>query len=71
VIAAQTGGRVLYGNNDTGKMISQCLADSTAFYEMTFDAPSATLANEYHSLDVKVNKPGLKARTRMGYYTQP
>lgn len=71
VIAAQTGGRVLYGNNDTGKMISQCLADSTAFYEMTFDAPSATRENEYHSLDVKVNKPGLKARTRMGYYTQP
>jgi len=52
-------------------MISQCLADSTAFYEMTFEAPSATRANEYHSLDVKVNKPGLKARTRMGYYTQP
>jgi len=38
---------------------------------MTFDAPSATRENEYHSLDVKVNKPGLKARTRMGYYTQP
>jgi VWFA-related protein len=71
VIATQTGGKVLYGANDMGKMIDQCLADSQAFYEVTFNAPHATRANEYHAIQVQVNKPGLKARTRTGYYSQP
>jgi VWFA-related protein len=71
VIAAQTGGKVLYGSNDTARMINQCLVDSQAFYVLTFDAPRSTNPNEYHSLEVKVNKPGLKVRTRTGYYTQP
>jgi VWFA-related protein len=71
VIAVQTGGKVLYGSNDIAKLIDQCLADSRAFYVVTFDAPRSTKPNEYHSLEVKVDKPGLKARTRTGYYTQP
>lgn len=71
VMAAQTGGRVLYGSNDMGKMIDRCLADSQVFYVVTVSAPTAMHANEYHSIGVKVNKPNLKARTRMGYYAQP
>jgi VWFA-related protein len=71
VIAAQTGGKVLYGANDMGKMVDQCLADSQAFYVVTFNAPKATQANEYHAIQVQVNKPGMKARTSMGYYAQP
>lgn len=71
VIAAQTGGKVLYGSNDIARMIDQCLADSQASYVLTFDAPRSTAPNEYHSIEIKVNKPGLKVRTRTGYYTQP
>lgn len=71
VIAAQTGGKVLYGSNDLAKLIDQCLADAQASYVLTFDAPRSTTPNEYHSLDIKVSKPGLKVRTRTGYYTQP
>lgn len=71
VIAAQTGGKVLYGSNSMAKMIDQCLADSQAFYVLTFNAPHAAHANEYHAIQAQVNKPGLKVRTRMGYYSQP
>ena len=30
-----------------------------------------TITDEYHTLEVKVDKPGLTARTRTGYYAQP
>jgi len=33
--------------------------------------PSRDGPNEYHALDVKLDKPGLTARTRAGYYAQP
>ena len=71
VIAMQTGGKVLYGSNNIAKMIDQCIADAQAFYVLTYDAPHAAHANEYHEIQVQVNKPGLKARTRTGYYGQP
>ncbi|HEV2485251.1 MAG TPA: VWA domain-containing protein [Terracidiphilus sp.] len=71
VIATQTGGKVLYGNNNIAKMIDQCLADAQAFYVLTFNAPHATHPNEYNGIQVQVNKPGLKARARTGFYAQP
>ncbi len=71
VLATQTGGKVIYGSNNIAKMISQCLADAHAFYVLNYDAPHATHANEYHAVQIQVNKPGLKARTLTGYYAQP
>jgi VWFA-related protein len=71
VMATQTGGKVLFGNNDVSKLIDQCIADVQPFYEVTFIAPVATQPNEYHALQVQVDKPGLKARSRTGYYAQP
>ena len=71
VIAAQTGGNVLYGNNNIAKMIDQCLADAQVFYEVTYSASHPRQANEFHSVQVQVNKPGLKPRSRFGYYGQP
>jgi VWFA-related protein len=70
VIAVQSGGLELYGSNDVGEMAAQCMADAASYYEITLDASVAAHADEYHSIDVQVNKPGLKARTRMGYYAQ-
>jgi VWFA-related protein len=71
VIATQTGGQVLYGSNDIAGMIDKCLADAQTFYDLTYDAAAAKHANEYHGIQIKVDKPGLKARTRTGFYAQP
>jgi VWFA-related protein len=71
VIATQTGGKVLFGSNNVAKMIDQCVADAQAFYVLTFNAPHATHPNEYNGIQVQVNKPGLKARARTGFYAQP
>jgi VWFA-related protein len=70
VLAAQSGGRVLNSSNDIASSIAGCVSDATAFYTLTFDSPPADHPNEYHSLQVKIDKSGLTARTRTGYYAQ-
>lgn len=71
VIATQSGGRVLNSNNDVTSEIATCIADANAFYVLTFDGLVGDGPNEYHSLEIKLDKPGLKALTRTGYYAQP
>jgi hypothetical protein len=39
-------------------------------YEITFDAPCAERANEYHQVEIKVDKPNLMVRARQGYFAQ-
>jgi len=75
VLAVQTGGRVLNGSNNLPDAIASEIAtaasDASPFYVLSFAAGRADRVNEYHSLEVKVAKPGLVARTRTGYYAQP
>jgi VWFA-related protein len=71
VLATQTGGLVLSGSNDVGNMLKQCMEDTSAYYSISFAGAKADKRNEYHHLEVKVDKPGLTARTRDGYYAQP
>jgi len=68
VIAAQTGGLVLNSSNDVVALLDQAVADSNAFYELSFD-PVKGEPDEYHQIEVKVGKSGLVARTRTGYYS--
>lgn len=71
VIATQSGGRVFTSATDLKDAIESCLADAGAYYVLTFAAARADQANEYHSLQVTVDKPEMTARTRTGYYAQP
>ena len=71
VLATQTGGQVLAGNNDLASLIDRCVADASAYYVLNYVPPTAAHPNEYHGVEVQVDKPGLTARTRTGYYAQP
>jgi VWFA-related protein len=71
VIATQSGGLVLNSSNDIAGEIAKCVRDASAFYVISFDGLPGDGPNEYHALDVKIDKPGLTARTRAGYYAQP
>jgi VWFA-related protein len=71
VLTVQSGGRVLNSSNDLTAEIARCTADAEAYYVVSFDAARADQANEYHSLAVTIDKPGITARTRTGYYAQP
>ncbi len=71
VLAVHSGGLALYGSNDMIAMLHQCVADGEAYYELSFAPPTADHRDEYHHIEVQVAKPGLTARTRDSYYSQP
>ncbi len=71
VLAVQSGGRVLNSSNDLTKEVSTCASDASSFYVLSFAAARADHPNEYHAIELTVDKPGAKARTRTGYYAQP
>ena len=70
VLAVQTGGRVFTSTNDITGAIADCAADADAYYVLSFDGALADQANEYHAIGVTVDRPGVRARTRTGYYAQ-
>ncbi len=71
VIAVQSGGLALNTGNDITAFLQQCLADTQAYYELSFAPPLDQKRDEYHHLEVRVDKAGLVARTRQGYYSLP
>jgi VWFA-related protein len=71
VLATQTGGQVLFGSSDLAGLIERCIADAKTYYVLTYNQPPAAHTDEYHGIEIKVDRPGLKARTRTGYYSQP
>jgi VWFA-related protein len=71
VLAVHSGGRVLNSTNDLTAAIGECATDAHAFYVLSFEGARADHENEYHDLGVTVDKQGITARTRTGYYAQP
>jgi hypothetical protein len=71
VLATQSGGRAIFGNNSITSSLERCVEDGNAYYEVSIEAPGADHADTFHSLGVKLAEPGLAARTWDGYYAQP
>jgi VWFA-related protein len=71
VLATQSGGLVLNASNDLTAQVQKSLRDAAVYYELSFDPPKGEHPQEYHHLEIHIAKPGLTARTRQGYYSQP
>lgn len=71
VLAVQSGGLVLPISNDLSTRLQECLADIGAYYELSYKPVPVGQPREYHQIEIRVDKPGLTARTREGYYSQP
>jgi VWFA-related protein len=71
VLATQSGGLVLYGSNDISGFLQKCVDDADTYYAIAVEPAPGERRDEYHPLEIKVDKPGLTARTRTGYYSQP
>lgn len=71
VMAIWSGGQVRMPTNDMATEIAQCVKDAGAYYRVSFTPPRADGPDEYHALQMKVDKAGLTARTTEMYYNQP
>jgi VWFA-related protein len=71
VLATQSGGLVLNSSNDVAGEVNTCARDGSAWYTITFAPQASEKPDTWHSVQVKLDKPGLTVRTRPGYYAQP
>jgi VWFA-related protein len=71
VLAMHSGGLVLNTADDLVGQLNRCIVEAKAYYTLGFDVSKAEHTDEYHELEVKVDKPGMKARTNTGYYAEP
>jgi hypothetical protein len=69
-LAYQSGGLVLTSAKDIAGQIAHCVADSESYYSIAFEYSPAPQFGEYHSLEVKVNRPDITTRTRTLYYAE-
>jgi hypothetical protein len=68
--AHQSGGLVLTSAKDIAGQIARCAADLESYYSLAFEYPPASQFGEYHSLEVKIDKPDIAVRTRKLYYAE-
>ena len=68
VLAVHSGGQVLVSGRDVTGELKTAIRDAAAIYELTFAAAPGDRVNEYHALQVKVDKPNAVVRTSSGYY---
>lgn len=69
-IARQSGGRILGGKN-MADSIARCSTDAETYYTLSFDSSPSSKPNEYHSLKVRVSKPGIEVLTTAAYFGEP
>uniref|UniRef100_E6PYJ8 VWA domain-containing protein n=1 Tax=mine drainage metagenome TaxID=410659 RepID=E6PYJ8_9ZZZZ len=73
VLAKNSGGLVLpfSGETSLSETIARCMHDVNKNYFLAFATPVDPQPDQYHSLTITVDKPGLTVRTRAGFYSEP
>jgi VWFA-related protein len=70
-LARQNGGQAVAKVKNFADAMDAFLGDASDFYELSFDSTPAAAADEFHSIDVRVDRPGTTVRAPGSYYAQP
>lgn len=70
-VAQRTGGRAYFDTNGILKSIRSAANDGDYSYRLSYYPNHGDWKGEFRKIEVKVDRPGLKARTRSGYYAFP
>ena len=72
-LSEDTGGLSVYNHNDLKGGLNQIVNDQRAYYLIGFEPPKAAFEKssgrpKFHEIKLKVNRPGVRVRTRAGFY---
>ncbi len=68
-LARATGGKSIYGRNDVDAQIGASAQDGENFYTLTYRPTTGAMdPQKFRKITVTVDRPGLTATTRLGYY---
>ena len=68
VLARETDGRTIMNSNDLRPGLDQMLRDSSAYYLLGYSSSQAPIDGKYHEIEVRVQRDGVDARHRQGYW---
>ena len=67
-LAEETGGFAVTNSNDLNKGVRRVLEDQKGYYLIGYRPAGETFDRRYHKFAIKIKRPGLKVRTRTGFY---
>src|SRR5262245_31062981 len=67
-LSKQTGGFTVVNTNDLNIGIEEALYDQQSYYLLGFDPEDEKFDRRRHSIKVNVKRPGVKARSRSGFF---
>ncbi|HLJ28518.1 MAG TPA: VWA domain-containing protein [Candidatus Angelobacter sp.] len=67
-IAEYTGGRAFYNRNDIGNVVRQSIDDGSTYYTLGYYPENKSWDGRFRKISVKVTRPGVQLRYRLGYY---
>jgi VWFA-related protein len=65
--ADATGGIPYAQRNDLDRAIGEAIATGSDYYSLAYVPPLSKYDDKYHTIEVKVDRPGLNLRYRVGY----
>lgn len=67
-IAAQTGGRAFYNNNDVKRAMQRSMEHGATYYTLAYSPRNQKWNGAFRRITVKINRPGMRLDYREGYY---
>lgn len=67
-IAPETGGKIFRNINDVSFLVDKSVSDGSAYYTLAYYPNNKDWDGKFRHISVTVKRPGLAARTRLGYY---
>ena len=68
VLADNTDGRAIVNRNDLAAGMKQIMRDASGYYLLGYTSTAAPTDGKFHSIDVRVKRPGVEIRSRKGYW---
>ena len=68
VLAENTDGRAIVNRNDLAAGMKQIMRDASGYYLLGYTSSSAPTDGKFHTIDVKIKRPGVEVRARKGYW---
>ena len=70
-VASDTGGLAIAHTNDLGAGLAGVVEELGQYYEVVYTPPNPVQDGRFRRIQVKLSRPGVRLRTRSGYYATP
>ncbi|HLQ51414.1 MAG TPA: VWA domain-containing protein, partial [Terriglobales bacterium] len=68
LLAERTGGKAYYNRNDLDNAVRDGVSDGSSYYMLGYYPENKDWNGKFRKMQVKVDRPGIKLRYRLGYY---